>query len=51
MKCEICKKSIQETFLKKVVGTVVKDKKGKMHTICSECQKKLGTKAKILENL
>ncbi len=51
MKCEICKKSIVETFLKKIIGTVVKDKKGKMHNICFECQKKFTTKQKILENL
>jgi len=51
MKCEICKKQIQETFLKKIVGTTVKDKKGKKHSICFECQKKFKTKEKILENL
>ena len=39
MKCDICKKRIEETFLKKIVGTVIKDKKGKKHCICSECQK------------
>lgn len=51
MKCEICKKTIQETFLKKAIGTVVKDKKGKKHYVCSECQKKLGSKKDILEKL
>lgn len=51
MKCEICKKAMEETFLKKLIGTVVKDKKGKKHYVCSECQKKLKTKKELLENL
>ncbi len=49
MKCELCRKNIQETFLRKPVGTYVKDKKGKKHIICNECQK-LG-KEEILEKL
>lgn len=40
MKCEKCKKKINTTFLNKLVGTVAKDKKGKKHYICAECQKK-----------
>jgi len=52
MKCEICSKKIEETFLKKILGTHVKDEKGKKHTICFECQKKFNNdKAKILENI
>jgi hypothetical protein len=52
MKCEICKSKIQETFLKKIVGTYIKDKEGKKHLICSNCQKKFdNNKDKILENL
>ena len=51
MKCEICKKKIAEHFLKKILGTVVKDEKGKKHTICFECQKKFRTKKEILEKL
>ncbi len=51
MRCEICKKKIEETFLNKIDGTFVKDEKGKMHIICFECQKQLGTKEKILKNL
>ena len=51
MKCEICKKKIEETFLKKILGTVVKDKKGKKHYVCPECQKKFNTKKKLLEKL
>jgi len=49
MKCDVCKKQIPETFLKKLVGTVVKDKKGKKHYVCFECQKKLKTKKAILD--
>ncbi len=51
MKCEICSKKITETFLGKILGTYVKDNKGKKRTICFECQKQLKTKEKILEKL
>ncbi len=51
MKCEICNKMINEIFLKKIVGTYIKDKKGKKHLVCNECQKKLGSKEKILEKI
>lgn len=51
MKCEICGKKIATTFLKKIVGTVVKDEKGKKHNICFECQKKFQSKKEILDNL
>jgi hypothetical protein len=51
MKCEICSKRIDETFLKKIVGTVVKDSKGKKHNVCSECQGKLRNKKEILKTL
>ncbi len=39
MKCALCGKKLEETFLKKPLGTVVKDAKGKQHWICRECQK------------
>jgi len=51
MKCEICRKTLGETFLKKIIGTVVKDGKGKKHTVCFECQKTLRTKEEILKKL
>lgn len=51
MKCEICKRDIEEKFLKKIVGTYVKDEAGKKHVICFECQQKFPTKDKVLENL
>jgi len=50
-KCEICKKKIEETFLKKILGTYIKDSKGKKHAVCSLCQKNLGSKEKVLEKL
>jgi hypothetical protein len=51
MKCEICRKKIEETFLKKIIGTYVKDEKGKKHTVCFECQKKFPKKEDILKKL
>jgi len=51
MKCEICKSKVQETFLKKPIGTIVKDAKGKKHTVCSECQRKFQKKDDLLEKL
>jgi hypothetical protein len=39
-KCAICNKRIDVTFLNKIIGTHVKDSKGKRHTVCFECQKK-----------
>jgi hypothetical protein len=41
MNCTICKNKIQETFLKKIIGTYVKDKKGKKKPVCKDCQSKL----------
>ncbi len=51
MKCEICGNKIEETFLKKILGSYVKDKKGKKHSICRECQSKFKSKEEILETL
>ncbi|MBI2147355.1 hypothetical protein HYU19_02645 [Candidatus Woesearchaeota archaeon] len=51
MKCEICSGAIQETFLKKLIGTVVKDAKGKKHKICSQCQKKFPAKEEAIAKL
>ena len=51
MKCEICKNKINETFLGKLIGTYIKDDKGKRHTVCFECQKKFKDGKQILENI
>lgn len=50
-KCDVCNKKIEETFLKKILGTYIKDNKGKKHLICPECQRKLGKKEEILKKL
>ena len=51
MKCEVCGKKMGTTFLKKIVGTYVKDAKGKKRTICFECQKKFPKKEEILSQI
>ena len=52
MKCEICSKNIESTFLGKILGTYIKDDKAQKHTICFECQKTFSnSKEKILENI
>ena len=51
MKCDICNNKVQETFLGKIIGTYVKDGKGKKRVICFECQNKFPTKNEILENI
>jgi len=50
MKCELCKQNVKETFLKKKLGTYVKDPKGKKYLICNSCQQRFPTKAEILKN-
>ncbi len=39
MKCDICGAKIEETFLKKILGSYVKDSKGKKRVVCSACQR------------
>jgi ribosome-binding protein aMBF1 (putative translation factor) len=52
MKCELCSAAIEELFLKKIKGTVVKDAKGKKRTVCFDCQRKFNNdKQKMLEKL
>ncbi len=48
-KCDICGKNIEQTFLGKVIGTYIKDEKGKKHTVCFECQKKFPKKDELLK--
>ncbi len=38
-KCDICGGKIETTFLKKIQGTIVKDKNGKQKHVCPNCQK------------
>ncbi len=51
MKCDICREKISETFLSKIKGTQIKDSKGKVRSVCSNCQKQLKTKEQILSRL
>jgi len=51
MKCDICGNKIEETFLKKIVGTYVRDSKGKRKAVCAECQRKLKGKEELLAAL
>ncbi|NTV23993.1 MAG: hypothetical protein HGA85_06520 [Nanoarchaeota archaeon] len=50
-KCAVCKQNIATTFLGKLIGTYIKDEKGKRHTVCFECQKKLKTKDAIIRSI
>ncbi len=51
-KCDICKNKIEELFLGKLKGTIIrKPGSGKHHFICFECQKKLRNKEQILQKL
>jgi len=43
MKCSICSKKIEKTFLGKILGTYVKKK-----PVCPECQKKHTTKEELV---
>ena len=49
MKCQICSKTVDTTFLGKLLGTYVKDGKGKLHPVCFECQRKFKSKDDILK--
>ena len=51
MKCDICKAEIEVNFLNKIMGTYVKDKKGKVKVICPKCQRQLQNKENILKKL
>ncbi len=39
MKCDLCKKTVEQTFLSKIKGTYVKVD-GKKKVVCSDCQRK-----------
>ncbi len=40
MKCDICNRKIETTFLNKLVGTMIKNSKHKKKYVCNECQRK-----------
>lgn len=49
-KCDVCGKKIETTFLNKLVGTVMRNNKGKKKNVCSECQKQ-NSKEELKEKL
>jgi len=51
VKCSICNKKVQTTFLNKLLGTYIKDKKGKKKAVCFECQKKFPDKENLFKNI
>ena len=51
MKCSICKNKIKKIYLNKIVGTYIKDQKGKEHPVCSECQSEFQNKKELLEKI
>lgn len=51
-KCEICNNKLEELFLEKVKGTIVrKPESSKQYYVCFECQKKFRNKDKLLEQI
>ncbi len=51
-KCTLCSNKIQELFLEKMKGTIIKkDGSGKHYPICFECQKKFPAKEEMLKQL
>ncbi|MFO7710171.1 MAG: hypothetical protein R6V53_00210 [Candidatus Woesearchaeota archaeon] len=44
MKCTVCREKIATTFLGKILGTYVKDQKGKRQPVCPNCQRKFDNK-------
>jgi hypothetical protein len=50
MKCNICKNTIEKTFLNKPIGTYIKNKNSKKKLICNNCQKSY-SKEELLNKL
>ncbi|NQU98031.1 hypothetical protein HQ533_01055 [Candidatus Woesearchaeota archaeon] len=50
MKCDFCGKKLETTFLNKIVGTYMKNKKSKRKVVCPKCQKD-HTREKLLKKL
>ncbi|MBI2176355.1 hypothetical protein HYU40_03330 [Candidatus Woesearchaeota archaeon] len=51
MKCDICGKAMAQTFLEKLKGTFVKDVKGKLRSVCFECQSRFRDKQSLLQQI
>jgi len=51
-KCSLCNNQIQELFLEKMKGTIIrKPGSGKQYFICFDCQKKFKTKEEVLKKI
>tara|TARA_Y100000310_G_C20205082_1_gene588715 strand:+ start:146 stop:310 length:165 start_codon:yes stop_codon:yes gene_type:complete len=51
-KCSICGNKLQELFLEKLKGTIIrKPGKNKQYSVCFECQKKFKTKEELLAKI
>jgi len=51
-KCDICESKLEELFLEKVKGTIVrKPGSSKQYTVCFACQKKFRTKEELLKQI
>ncbi len=50
MKCAICGREIETTFLNKIKGNYI-HYKGKTYVICNECMKRLHTKENVIKEL
>jgi len=51
-KCSICGNKIQELFLEKLNGTIVKKPgSSKQYEVCFECQKKFPNKEEMLKKV
>ncbi|MFA6461279.1 MAG: hypothetical protein WCV90_03350 [Candidatus Woesearchaeota archaeon] len=52
VKCDICGSKLEELFLEKVKGTIVrKTGSSKTYTVCFACQKKFKTKEELLAQI
>jgi len=49
VKCVITNEKIPETFLNKILGTVIKDENGKKYYVSSDVQKKFASKEELLQ--
>ncbi|MBI4981302.1 hypothetical protein HZC30_07165 [Candidatus Woesearchaeota archaeon] len=51
-KCTICSNKIEELFLEKLNGTIVKKPNSNKHyPVCFDCQKKFRTKEELLSKI
>ena len=51
-KCTICNNKIQELFMEKLKGTIVKKPgKSEQYPVCFECQKRFRNKEELLKQI